>query len=75
MYSVYSILTIVCFRYGSNISTGLFLEGDDVCEIVEGKNGFWYHLKNRIENHLGCTGDNAKTHIEVLKVNDKRLVI
>lgn len=56
------------YRYGSNLSTGLFLEDDDVCKIIEGKNAYWYHLKNGIKSHLGCTGDNAKTHIEALKV-------
>ena len=44
------------------------MEHDDVFKIVEGKNIYWYHLKNRIKTHLGCTGDNAKTHIEALKV-------
>lgn len=56
------------FRYGSNISSGLFLESEFVTQIVEGKNDYWYRLKNRIKNHLGCVGDNAKTHAEALKV-------
>lgn len=64
-------MRVSLFRCGNNISTGLFLEDDDVCKIVEGKNGFWYTLKNRIRNHLGCTGANAKTHIEALKVQLK----
>jgi hypothetical protein len=56
-------------RYGNNISSGLFLESaEDVGKIIEGKNDCWYRLKNRIKNHLNCTGDNAKTHLEALKV-------
>ena len=48
-------------RYGSNISTGLFFENAEyVGKIIEDK--------NRIKNHVNCTGDNAKTHLEALKV-------
>ena len=64
----YLILTYLCYRYGSNISTGLFLEAGNVNKIVEGKNEYWFHLKSKIKNHLGCVGDNAKTHVEALKV-------
>ena len=66
--TILSNIILYTHRYGSNLSTGLFLEHDDVFKIVEGKNTYWYHLKNRIKTHLGCTGDNAKTHIEALKV-------
>ena len=56
-------------RYGSNISSGLFFENaEDVGKIIEGKNDYWYQMKNRINNHINCSGDNAKTHLEALKV-------
>ena len=48
-------------RYGSNISSGLFFEIDE-------ENDYWYRMKNRIKNHVNCTGDNEKTHLEALKV-------
>ena len=46
-----------------------FLKMPKMFKIIQGKNDYWYRMKNHIiKDHLNCAGDNAKTHFEVLKV-------
>ena len=54
-------------KYSGSISCGLILSADKSQLLINGRNSYWYHMKNNIKQHLGCHGEHLQLHYDTLQ--------